>query len=351
MRMSGSLTTTGCTRSALEMGHPLAVVLVPGPGSASETLVSLRDEIARSVPLVGFGLGEPDDLGGLGVARSAEEVLGIAETLAFVRTGDRLRAGALTARLRPFAAHPDAMLSVAGYRLVARDGSEIRTAPPPLPPFHAHSLLRPSVEASAVLVRSEALDQTALDLIVRPHGDAVVWGRLAGRFGLVPSSEIAADVRLDPARHGHAPAMRRAALLEFARSGELSTSAPDGTALRRELLRRLYIDPEPTDPPLLDLSETFKGADALVLADLQWALERQREALAAERVTWPQGVVAPEDETVGPTDLDLLDAQMLTDELHDHIMVRDAELVRLRALLEQRESLIARLQACGPEGG
>jgi len=72
--------------------------------------------------------------------------------------------GALTARLRPFAAHPDAMLSVAGYRLVARDGSEIRTAPPPLPPFHAHSLLRPSVEASAVLVRSEALDQTALDL-------------------------------------------------------------------------------------------------------------------------------------------------------------------------------------------
>jgi len=56
------------------------------------------------------------------------------------------------------------MLSVAGYRLVARDGSEIRTAPPPLPPFHAHSLLRPSVEASAVLVRSEALDQTALDL-------------------------------------------------------------------------------------------------------------------------------------------------------------------------------------------
>jgi hypothetical protein len=333
------------------MGHPLAVVLVPGPGSASETLVSLRDEIARSVPLVSFGLREPADLGGVAVARSAADVLGTAETLAFVRTGDRLCEGALTARLRTFAARPEAVLSVAGYRLVAGNGSEIRTAPPPLPPFHAHSLLlRPSVELSAVLARSDALDQTGLDLIVRPHGDAVVWGRLAARFGLVPSSEIAADVRLDPVRHGHAPAMRLEALLEFARNGELSTSAPNGLVLRRELLRRLYIEPEPTDPPPLDLADAFSGAGALVLADLQWALERQREALAAERVTWPQGVVAPEDETPGPTELDLLNARILADELHQLNVARHAEIVRLTVLLEQRESLIARLQAFGSEG-
>jgi hypothetical protein len=349
MRMSGSSTTANCNRSASEMGHPYAVVLIPGPGSASETLGSLDEEIARSVPLVGFGFTESDDLGGVGVARSADEVIRTAETLAFVRRGDRLRDGALTARLRPFAARPGAVLSVAGYRLVDSDGSEIRTAPPPLPPFEPHSLLlAPAVEASAVLVRSEALDPTALDLIVRPHGDAVVWGRLAARFGLVPSAEIAADVRLDPARHGHAPAVRLAALLEFARSGELSTSAPDGIVLRRELLRRLYIEPETPDPPPLDLSETFRGAEALVLADLQWALERQRDALAAERVTWSQGVVAPEDEIA--TDLDLLDARMLVDELHHHIMVRDTELIRLGALVEQRESLIARLQASGSEG-
>ena len=342
--------TTGWTRSVSEISHPLAVVLVPGPGSASETLASLRDEIGRSVPLVGFGITEPGDLGGFAVARSANEVLDTAETLAFVRAGDRLHEGAMTARLRPFAARPGAVLSVAGYRLVDGDGSEIRIAAAPLPPFEPHSLLlRPAVEASAVLVRSEALDQTALDLIARPHGDAVVWGRLAARFGLVPSAEIAADVRLDPARHGHAPAVRLAALLEFADSGELRSSAPDALALRRELLRRLYIEPESTDLPPLDLSEAFGEVGALVLADLQWVLERQRDALVAERVTWPQGVVAREDETLGPTDLDLLDARMLADELNHHIMVRDTELMRLGALLEQRESVIARLQASGTE--
>src|ERR1700722_14836910 len=110
-RTSGSLTTSGGTRSASEMRKPLAVVLVPGPGSASETLVSLRHEITPTVPLVGFGLGEHDDLRGVRVVRSADEVLGTAETLAFLRTGDRLHEDALTARLRPFAAHPGAMLS------------------------------------------------------------------------------------------------------------------------------------------------------------------------------------------------------------------------------------------------
>lgn len=332
------------------MRHPHAVVLIPGPGPVLETLRSLRDELAGSVPLVGFGLEEFDGLGDISVADSADEVLGTAETLVFVRTGDRLCEGALSARLTSFAARPGGVLGAAGYRLVDDVGSEIRVAPPPLPPFAPHSLLlRPAVEASAVLVRSEALDQTALELIVRPHGDGVVWSRLAARFGLVPSAEIAADVRLDPARHGHAPEVRLEALLEFARAGELSGPAPDALALRRELLRRLYIEPEPTDPPPSDLAETFGGAGALVLVDLQWALERQREALAAERVTWPQGVVAPEDETAGPTDLDLLDSQMRADELHHHIMVRDAELSRLTALLEQRDSVIARLQAFGSE--
>jgi hypothetical protein len=333
------------------MDHPIAVVLIPGPGSAAETLVSLRDEIPGAAPLVGFGLGGLDGLGGVDVSRPAEDVLGRAETLAFVRAGDRLREGALTARLRTFAARAEAVLSVAGYRLVAGDGSEIRIAPPPLPPFEPHSLLlRPAVEASAVLVRSDALDQTALDLIVRPHGDAVVWGRLAARFGLVPCSEVAADVRLDPARHGHAPSVRLAALLEFARSGELSASTPDALALRRELLRRLYIEPEPADPPPLDLSDAFSGAGALVLADLQWAFERQRDALAAERVTWPHGFVAPEDEVPRPTDLDLLDAQMLADEIHQLSVARHDEIIRLTAVLEQRDLLIARLQEFGPEG-
>ena len=87
----------------------------------------------------------------------------------------------------------------------------------------------------------------------------------------------------------------------------------------------------------------------MVLADLQWALERQRDALAAERVTWAQGVVAPEDATSGPTDLDLLDARSLADDLH-HSAWRDAEIIRLTALLEQRDALIARLQEFGSDG-
>jgi hypothetical protein len=83
---------------------------------------------------------------------------------------------------------------------------------------------------------------------------------------------------------------------------------------------------------------------------VQWALERQREALAAERVRWAQGVVAPEDETSGPTDLDLLDARIVADDLHYQNVMRDAEIARLTALLEQRDSLIARLQEFGSEG-
>ena len=120
--------------------------------------------------------------------------------------------------------------------------------------------------------------------------------------------------------------------------------------LRRELLRRLYIEPQPTGLPTLDLSETFGAASETVLADLQWALERQRDALAAERVTWAQGVVAPEDSIDQITDLDLLDARLLADEIHQISVARHTEIIRLTALLEQRDALIARLQAFGANG-
>jgi hypothetical protein len=336
------------------MPHALAVVLLPGGADPRPTLESVRREVDADTPIVRLvgALGAEAGVDGTSELPAAE-VLAAADMLAFARAGDRWRPGAFEHRLRPLASHSTAVFGVAGHIIVGSDREQVVEVRAPMPPFKPDELLlRPTIEPSAALVRTPALRPEQLDHIARPHGDAPVWSALVRAHGLVPSGEIAADVLLDPARHGHAPAERTAALLEAATSLP-SPDAPGAATIRRELLRRLYI--EPPEPGAEDLPVTVDlpavlGAESSgelrpVIEDLQWTMERQREALAAERIRWAWGEVDPEDQIPTMTEGDLTHArfelQRLWAELQaisaenkrwqDEVALRDARLERLRA--------------------
>jgi len=191
---------------------------------------------------------------------------------------------------------------------------------------------------------------------MRPYGDAVVWSRLTRAHGFVRSGEIAADVPIDAGRHGHAPGARAVALLEFVTS--CSPTGPGAIEMRRELLRRLYLEPDP-GIGAFDLVGLFGGsiqepAVAAVVGDLEWALERQREALSAERVRWPVGEFETGDQigAIQNEELIQLQAQLMT--LGIEIAVRDSKIRRLEAEVYRRDAVIARiaqrpLQAPGGE--
>lgn len=269
------------------------------------------------------------------------EALGAADILAFARPGDRWLPGALAARLRPLLGRPDMVLCVAAHDLVDDHSRVVTTVHPPFPPIDpAELLLRPSIEPSAVLVRSAALDPAALDLLARPHGDAVLWSRLTAVHGLLPTNEVAARVPLQPDRHAVGAARSTAVLLEAARGPE--ADAPGGTMARRELLRRLYLDAS-QDAEYPDLAALLNGDPAraaAVVADLQWALERQREALWAERVSWPQGIVAQDDALPDPGP-DLVEARHETNWLHREVAVRDRQIAHLHAEIQLRDLRLA----------
>lgn len=329
------------------MTASLAVVLLPGPGAIATTYASVRAEVGEHVPvrwLIREDDGSPpspmvSDLPA-GIERAtAQELLATAEVLAFARAGDRWRPGTLAARRRPLSAHPTAVLGVAGYALVDRTGRELLVRRAPLPTVDpVEQLLCSAIEPSATLVRSAALDARSLALIAEPHGDAVVWSELVRRHGLLPSMEIAADVALDPDRHGHEPRARTESLLAGIRADAAPSDALGSTTLRRELLRRLYIEPQ-LAPELagIELASLFAtDTDADVRAtidDLQWTLERQHDALAAERLRWGSGEVDPSDRVMPGTDLELLDTRLKLEELWRELKVRDAEIVRMKAEL------------------
>lgn len=335
------------------MAQSLAVVLLPGPGAIAATLASIRSEVGDAVPVLSLATQNPSPDESIGVpGATPEEVLAAADILAFARAGDRWRAGALAARLRPLNAHPTAVLAVAGYVLVDAAGREVRVGRAPLLPIAATELLlHPSIEPAAVLIRSAALDATALELIARPHGDAVMWSEIVHRHSLLPSMEIAAEVALDENRHGHEPLARTEALLTAIRTGNTS-EAPGSSTLRRELLRRLYVEPV-IDPELtgIDVAALFAAdstpAVAAAIEDLQWALERQRDALAVERLRWAHGEIDPVDRIPETTEVDVQDAQLKAEEIWSELKVRDAEIARLRAEIERRDATIGRLSSAG----
>lgn len=332
------------------MTLPLAVVLLPGPGAVVETLASVEEEVGEDVPLLSLATGEdgPAVSGSRLASATPKEVLARADVLAFARAGDRWRAGALEARLRPFNARPAAVLGVAGHVVVDVQGREVLTVRAPMPSIDADELLlRRLIEPAAVLVRSAALDTAGLELIAQAHRDALVWSRIVRAHGFVPSMELAAEIALDVERHGHAAHARLPELLAAIGDAEVSVG-PGGSTLRRELLRRLYLEPQ-IAPALeaIDLS-TLLGADssprlAAAIEDLQWTLERQFDALTVERLGWANGEIRPEDRIPQTTEVDLLDAQLKAEEFWNEIKVRDAEIARLRMEIAHRDATIDRL--------
>lgn len=269
------------------------------------------------------------------------EALGVADILAFARPGDRWLPGALHARLRPLLGRPDQVLGVAAHVLVDEGDRVVATIHPPFPPFDpAELLLRPSIEPATVLVRAAALDDAALELLTRPHGDAVVWSRLAAAHGLLATTEVAARVRLHPDRHAVGAERSTAVLLQAAVGPE--ADGPGGSTIRRELLRRMYLDgsSDAGDLDLVGLLGVTPARAAAVVADLQWALERQREALWAERVPWPQGRIDPGDAIpdVGP---DVMQARHDVNWLHREVALRDRQIAHLHAEVRLRDLRLA----------
>jgi hypothetical protein len=341
--------------------NPLTVLLLPGAtGDAdafSATLSSVRPELPDDATLAVVRDADASNHAVFVAAAGAAGVLPIdAETVAsrpgivgFARLGDRWRPGTLAARRRPLEAHPTAVLSIAGHHRFTPDGGDGLTVAAPLPPLEPQALLlRPRVEASAVLVRARALDAAAVALLHRPHGDAVVWSRLVAHYGHLPSGEIAADVRLDPERHGFRTAARLDAMLDEV-AGDEGDEDPDGwSSIRRELLRRLFVEAEQHNEidvttwlgPIAASSPRGRG----VVADLQWALRRQREALVAERVRWTAGTVRDDEVLHGTLDLERIRMATVVSKLHGEMRVRDSTIQRLEAELDARDSTIERLE-------
>lgn len=340
----------------------LTAVLLPGattdPEALTATLESVRAEAGGDVPIV--VVRPPADLD-LAAFVTAAERAGIAVVdpervadgsglVAFARVGDRWRSGTLAPRRRPLEAHPTAVLAIAGHRRVASDDAENGVlVDAPLPPLDAAELLlRPCVEASAVLVRPTVLDAAALALLQRPHGDAVLWSRLVERHGHLPSGETAADVRLDPDRHGFRASVSRDAMLTAVADPDGDVDRPGASTVRRELLRRLFV--ETTELADVDLADWLGPAAATssravgVVEDLQWALSRQREALVAERVRWPRGEVAEEDRVEVALDVEQVRLTDAASAIGAELMVRESVIVRLEAELAQRDAVIARIR-------
>lgn len=339
----------------------LTVLLLPGAtdeaDAFSATLASVRPELDDDATLAVVRDADAPGQQALVAAAAAAGVLPIAAatvaanpgTVGFARIGDRWRPGALAARRRPLEAHPTAAISIAGHHRTTPDGSDGLTVSAPLPPLDPDTLLlRPRVEASAVLVDAAAIDAAAIHLLHRPHGDAVVWSRLVAHHGHLPSGEIAADVRFDPERHGFQTAARLDAMLETVTGDDGDDDPPGRSTVRRELLRRLFIEAEEHNE--VDVATWLGPGTAVsprvlgVIADLQWALRRQREALLAERVRWTAGTVRDEDVMGGTLDLERIRMASELDEFHGEMRVRDSTIQRLRAELAARDSTIERLQ-------
>jgi hypothetical protein len=269
--------------------------------------------------------------------------------LAFFRAGDRPLPGALEARLRTFASYPGAGVAFAGHALVDGNGETVRRVGPPAAGTDPDEILiRRSAEAAAVLARAEHLDEGHFDLLARPFGDIVVWSRVAHDSGYTRSGEIAAEVRLDPARHGQSEQAWLGTLIERVRAAEGSDRTGDSDT-RRELLRRLYLASE-ENAELVDLADLFAGklgdpaTAAAVIDDLQWVAERQAEALKLERLRWAEGIVKPEDIPPLTINEEILEAQATLGEMGARTAQMSNAVRRLETEVYRRDAIISELR-------
>jgi hypothetical protein len=336
------------------------VLLLPGRDTATEaataSIDTIHDAIGDRASVFRLtddgelldGSNEPwDRLGVPTVEPNA--AIAAAELLAFARPGDRWRPETLAPRLVEIAANPEAVLSLAGYVLVDDARARVlEVGAPTLPIERIDLMLRTHVEAAATLVRSAALDAETVALLARPHGDAVVWSRLAKGGAVIRSSEVVAEVLLDERRHGYDPRARIDALVTALQSGT-TARLPGASLLRRDLLRRLYLEPSTgarVDLTTLLGAATVIDADAgaAVVADLQWALERLSATLATERVGWP-GHHAPEVEPDEMPDEEIVNLRAYAAQVAHEWQMRGTYIEQLGAEIEVRDAMISRLES------
>ncbi len=328
----------------------VTVVLLPGaddaPAGLTATLAAVRAEVGEAArivccPTVAGGIAWP------GVeAVAPAEVAAANGLLGFARAGDRWRPGTWAARRRPLEAHPTAVIGVAGHVRTGGAGDGVIVAAPMPPVDLGTALLGPTIEAAAVTVRATALDPDAVELLHRPQGDALVWARLIAAHGHLPSGELAADVPYDPDRHGLDARARRDALHAEVTADDGDEDPPDRSALRRELLRRTVLAAPAggadVDPgPWLGASATPRAR--AVVEDLRWALLRQSEALAAERVAWRPETLGDGGPVDGSLDLEQLRYEMRLAEARDEIAASHETVRWLDTEVAHREATIERL--------
>jgi hypothetical protein len=265
---------------------------------------------------------------------------GADQLVALARPGDTFRAAHTWALEGALEARPDAVAAVGGYALVDREDRLLSLVAPLAADVEAKMLARRCrLEAAAAIVRGRVLDQRLLGLLAEPEREPVFWRELSARGPIVCERAMVADVRLDERRHGSEPALRIAQLIELLRGGAADDSrtergacqATSATDLRRELLRKLYLEGH-TVPASIELAELAGPGDAAALiADLQWTLERQAEQLAALWAGWP---VQPERTTIAEPEWP-----------EDRIPHLDLELAEARSELDRQHVIVARLVA------
>jgi hypothetical protein len=272
----------------------MSVVVLPGPDPAliSGTVESVKAQRADGAEVL--------------IVNSSTSAVSLrGDFVAFVRAGDRFLRRKLQRQLAELQRNPEAIFSYTGHR---RDGRDV-IPPEPAQLSVAHLLLRCPLEASTVMVRTDALPEDAFALLARPGGDAVLWAELARTKVPVRVPEVLSEVRLDLERHGTAPGRRVEELVTIAGS-RVCRESPVASAVRRELLARTFLELEQpvraallplpcpgVEAPPPDLREAIVERD-LVIEDLLWALERQAERLRAERSTWPRREVLEEERVV-----------------------------------------------------
>lgn len=311
------------------------------------TLASVRGELPDAPVLALRG-----ELGDEGITSvTAEEALAAGEILAPIRVGDRWVPGSLEHRSLAFRKQPGSAIAAAAYERVDADGNvAVRISAPPPGTSTSELLLRPVLDASAVLLRSEFLTPERLAWLLQPFGDEALLAGLAHEHGLLPSGELAAQVTLDPARHGYATAIPRLT----AAIDALPADAPGAATLRRELLRERWIEPlapagELDVAALLPADVRDRSDVAPVLDDVTWVLQRQAEALAAERLRWADGdlggfepIETITDSTLPNTETDLVGE---IHRLHVELLRREAIIDRLTADVALRTGQLRRIEA------
>jgi hypothetical protein len=266
-----------------------------------------------------------------------------AELVAFARPGDRVIPGHLRLLRVALEADRDASASVGAHRLVDEQGRALADvhhdgrSPQPLE-LARHCPLEPS----ATLARRAVLDDELLARLADPGGYPAFFCGLAERGGIACARDVVAEVLLDPARHGFEPAARISELVALLEAG-----APAPQELRRELLRRLYLEGRPV-PDWFDVRALTPAGDTdALLADLEWTLARQAEQLALLWQGWPKPEALdlrrlewPEDKILALRD-ELSDArtegaryEAIAGRLQAELVHRDAVILRLRGAAE-----------------